>query len=63
MEETKMANVILNEKTVDFDACVNLMDAELMEAIHMNFEVLDEQSFLGLYCEAHFWKYGEVFSI
>ena len=58
-----MANVILNGKTVDFDACVNLMDAELMERIHTSYKALSEQEFLDLYCEAHFWKYGEVFDI
>ena len=58
-----MANVILNGKTVDFDACLNLMDAELMNRVHMSFKALDEQSFLDLYCEAHFWKYGEDFDI
>ena len=60
-----MANVILNGKCVDFDACVNLMDAELMERIHMSFEKdnLDEQTFLNLYCKVHHWKYGEDFTI
>ena len=58
-----MANVILNGKTVDFDACVNLMDSELMDTIHMIFEAPDEQSFLDRYCRLHYWKYGENFTI
>ena len=58
-----MTNVVLNEKDVDFDACVNLMDDELRERIHMSYKALSEQEFLDLYCEAHFWKYGEVFDI
>ena len=44
-------------------ASVNLMDAELMERIHMSYKALSEQEFLDLYCEAHFWKYGEDFTI
>ena len=58
-----MASVILNGKAVDFDACVNLMDAELMEHIHMCFEDLDEQSFLDWYCAIHFEEYGKPFTV
>lgn len=58
-----MVNVILNGKSVDFDACVNLMDAELMDTIHMIFETPDEQSFLDMYCRLHHWKYGKDFII
>lgn len=58
-----MANVILNEKVVDFDACVNMMDDEIRENLHMDYCWESEQEFLNVYCEAHIQKFGEEFTV
>lgn len=56
--------VILNGCEVDFDACVNLMDEEIREALHNEIAPCDEQYFLDCYIEEHAKKYnGEEFTI
>ena len=56
--------VMLNGHEVDFNACVNLMDDDIREALHMEMAgSCTEQEFLDAYCEAHSNKYGEEFCI
>lgn len=55
-----MMKVMLNGHEVDFDACVNMMDDEIREELHME-GIESEQEFLNRYCEAHAEKYGEEF--
>ena len=56
--------VMLNGYEVDFDACVNLMDDEIREALHAEMAPCTEQEFLDAYIEAHAAKYdGEEFQI
>lgn len=58
-----------NFETVDFDACVALMDDELREEAHRttvlnaDYERISnsEQYFFDLYCGLHRRKYGEEF--
>ena len=55
--------VILNGCEVDFDACVNLMDDEIREALHAE-GIETEQKFLDRYIAEHAKKYsGEEFTI
>ena len=58
-----MKKVILNGYEVSFDACVNMMDEEIREALHA--EAIDnEQEFLDRYVKAHAEKFnGEEFQI
>lgn len=55
--------VMLNGCEVSFEACVNMMDDEIREALHA--EGIDtEQEFLDRYVEEHAKKYnGEEFAI
>lgn len=56
--------VMLNGYEVDFDACVNLMDDEIREALHAEMAPCTEQEFLDAYVEAHAEKYdGDEFQI
>ena len=56
--------VMLNAHEVDFEACVNMMDDEIREKLHMDMVgECTEQEFLDRYCEAHAEKYGEEFCI
>ena len=56
--------VMLNGHKVDFNACVNLMDDDIREALHMEMSgECTEQEFLDAYCEEHSNKYGEEFCI
>ena len=55
--------VMLNGYEVDFDACVNLMDDEIREALHAE-GIETEQEFLDRYVMEHAKKYnGEEFTI
>lgn len=54
--------VMLNGHEVDFDACVNMMDDEIREELHME-GIESEQEFINRYCEAHAEKYGGEFCI
>lgn len=58
-----MTTVILNNQTVDFDACVSLMDDDIREQVHAELAPCTEQEFLDAYCELHAEKYGEQFKI
>lgn len=58
-----MKTVILNNEEVNFDACVNLMDDEIREAIHAELAPCTEQEFLDAYVDRHYDKYGEQFQI
>jgi len=58
-----MKTVILNNEEVNFDACVNLMDDEIREAIHAELAPCTEQEFLDVYVDRHYDKYGEQFKI
>lgn len=57
--------VTLNDRTIDFDAAVALMDGDLREELHaLGFEAGEEQAFLDAYVEAHAAKFGgEEFSV
>lgn len=57
--------VSLNDRVVDFDVCVSLMDDDLREQVHSDFDFIDgtDQDFLDFYCALHFDKYGEDFTI
>ena len=58
-----MKNVMLNGYEVAFDACVNLMDDEIREALCAE-GIDDEQEFLDKYVELHAEKFdGEAFTI
>ena len=46
-----------------FDAAVALMDDEIREELHNKLAPCTEEEFLEAYIEAHFKKYGEVFTI
>ena len=57
-----LMKVMLNGHGVDFDACVNMMDDEIREKLHMDMVgECPEQEFLNRYCETHAEKYGEEF--
>ena len=58
-----MRPVILNNEEDNFDACVNLMDDEIREAIHAELAPCTEQEFLDAYVDRHYDKYGEQFKI
>lgn len=48
----------------DFDACVNLMDDDIREDLHMEMAgECNEQEFLDAYCERHLEKFGEEFEV
>lgn len=47
---------------IDFDAAVNLMDADLCDDIHNSLtDGINDQEFFDLYCTAHIKKFGEEF--
>ena len=61
-----MIKVTLNNHEIDFDAAVNLMDAEICEDLHGKdlFDDGQEQEFLDAYVTAHAAKYGgEAFAV
>ena len=58
-----MTTVILNNQTVDFDACVSLMDDDIREQVHAELAPCTEQEFLDAYCKLHAEKYGEEFRV
>lgn len=56
--------VMLNGHEQDFDACVNLMDDDIREALHAEMAgECSEQEFLDAYCAEHLKKYGEEFCV
>lgn len=66
----KMAGkVIINGKSVDFDAAVNLMDDEIREHLHSTVADYNQddpkshQNFVDAYCVAHSQRFGEDFQV
>lgn len=55
--------VFLRGYSVDFDECVQYMDDEIREKLHMEIGGCTEQEFLDAYCEEHEEKYGEEFEV
>lgn len=55
--------VFLRGYSVDFDACVQLMDDEIREELNREIGGCTEQEFLDAYCEEHEEKYGEEFEV
>lgn len=55
--------VFLRGYSVDFNACVQLMDDEIREKLNREIEGCTEQEFLNTYCEEHEEKYGEEFEV
>ena len=54
----------LNSREIDFDAAVNLMDDEIREGLHGQFNDGEEQAFLDAYIVAHAAKFdGEEFTL
>lgn len=59
-----MEKVLLNGQEIDFDAAVNLMDDDIRESLHGQFDEGQEQEFLNAYVAAHAAKFdGEEFSV
>ena len=59
-----MIKVTLNNHEIDFDAAVMLMDDEIRERLHDEWDDGDEQEFLDAYVAAHAAKYdGEAFAV
>ena len=46
---------------VEFEAAVNLMNDEIREELHGEYD--NEQEFFDAYCEAHEAKFGEEFEL
>lgn len=55
--------VFLRGYSVDFNACVQLMDDEIREKLNREIGGCTEQEFLNEYCEEHEEKYGKEFEI
>lgn len=61
--------VIINGKSVDFDAAVVLMDDDLREYLHSTIADDDQddpascQNFVNAYCVAHAVEFGEDFRV
>lgn len=56
-------NVLLNDREVNFDICVSLMDDEIREELHQELVPCSDQEFLDAYIIAHKKKYNEDFDI
>lgn len=46
---------------IDFDAAMNVADAEIVEELHGTLAPCSEQKFYDAYCEAHIDRYNEEF--
>lgn len=55
--------VFLRGYSVDFNACVQLMDDEIREELHKKIGGCTEQEFLDAYCEEHEKKYEKEFEV
>ena len=55
--------VKLNGAEVSYDVCINLMDDDIREELHIRLAPCAEQYFLDAYCKAHKNKYGVEFTI
>lgn len=58
-----MSTVILNDRTIDFDAAVMLMDDEIREDIHSKMAPCTDQALIDAYVSAHEDKYGGEFQV
>jgi len=59
-----MSTVILNDKEIDFDVAVNLMDDEIREELHSQLAPCTDQDFMDAYVKAHAEKFdGEEFQV
>ena len=50
-----------NGNEIDYDAAVNIMDADIREELHRE-GIESEQEFYAAYCERHMEKFGERFA-
>ena len=57
----KVHDICGNE--VFFEAATALMDDEIRESVHADLAPCTEQEFFTEYCERHFAKYGEAFTV
>lgn len=55
--------VFLRGYSVDFNACVQLMDDEIRDRLSREIGGCTEQEFLDAYCKKHEEKYGEEFEV
>lgn len=55
--------VEIDGRMVDFDAAVNLMDAEIVAILHSTIAPCTNQQFSDAYAKAHEEKYGEDFIV
>lgn len=58
-----MTKITYKGHQFDFDAAVNLMDAEICEGINMDGACTTDQEFMDAYAKAHETKYGKEFVI
>lgn len=63
MRNFTIEQVNLNGNLVDYEACINLMDDEIREELHMRISPCQAQDFINAYTEAHYKKYQEEFTI
>lgn len=60
-EEIKMVKV--NNRMIDFDAAVNLMDDEIREELHQELAPCTHQEFIDAYAKRHRERFGEEFTV
>jgi hypothetical protein len=59
-----MTKVQVGGQMVDFDGAGALMDSEIREQLHGQFDIGEEQAFMDAYVKAHAAKYdGEEFQV
>lgn len=52
-----------NNKEIDYNAAVALMDDEIRETLHAEMAPCTDQEFFDAYLERHYVKYNEEFTI
>lgn len=59
----KQYNKVTNEYgyEMDFEAAVNMMDADVREQVHRDIAPCTDQEFFDAYCKAHEETFGEPF--
>lgn len=59
----KQYNTVKNEYgyEMDFEAAVNMMDADVREQVHRDIAPCTDQEFFDAYCKAHEEMFGEPF--
>lgn len=55
--------VIVDGRSVDFDAVVELMDDNIREEMHAYYDAISDQDFVDEYCRRHKDKFGEHFTV